>query len=73
MFEYCEIIKILIVITNVCAPPDMLVQVLAVFFVFGNPAKERFRRNPETVIYVKRSLSILLCIVRLIVVDFVSF
>ena len=61
------------VVPHISAPPDMLVQFFSGFFVFGNPAKERFRRNPETVIYVKRSLSILLCIVCLIVVDFVSF
>ena len=34
MFEYYEIIKILILITSFCAPSDVLVYVFAVFPVF---------------------------------------
>ena len=56
MFEYYEIIKILILITSFCAPSDVLVYVFAVFPVFffffpsfGNPAKERCGRYSETI------------------------
>ena len=54
MFEYYEIIKILILIISFCAPSDVLVYVFAVFPVFffpsfGNPAKERFGRYSEII------------------------
>ena len=40
MFEYYEIIKILILITSFCAPSDVLVYVFAVFPVFFSRVSE---------------------------------